>query len=154
MAIKRKYLNFLQHIDEIKGEDLEKLKVILDGLRKEFSKYNWIGIYVLRNEKLELLVYSGDKETEHKIIPLDKGLCGMAVREKRIVNVYDVTNNPVYLQCFPETKSELVVPIYKNGEIIGEIDIDSYTLGAFNENDEWFVSKIAEKIADLVYKNI
>ena len=83
MAIKRKYLSFLQHIDEIKGEDLKKLKAILDGLRKEFSKYNWIGIYVLRNEKLELLVYSGDKETEHKVIPIDKGLCGMAVREKR-----------------------------------------------------------------------
>jgi len=154
MAIKRKYLSFLQHIDEIKGEDLKKLKAILDGLRKEFSKYNWIGIYVLRNEKLELLVYSGDKETEHKVIPIDKGLCGMAVREKRIVNVYDVTNNPFYLQCFAETKSELVVPVYKNGEIIGEIDIDSYTIGAFNKGDEWFVSKIAEKIADLVYKNI
>jgi len=154
MSIKRKYVAFLEKLDSIANNDNGKLKNILDNLRKEFPKYNWIGIYVLRGDKLELLVFSGDKETEHKIIPIDKGLCGMAVRENRIINVYDVTNNPIYLQCFPETKSELVVPIYKDGKIIGEIDIDSYQIGAFDKNDEWFITKLGEKIADLVYNYI
>ncbi|HLI46372.1 MAG TPA: GAF domain-containing protein [Geobacterales bacterium] len=154
MSIKKKYLSFLEGIDGISLPEDEKIQYILDFLRKEFPKYSWVGIYVLKGDKLELLSFSGDKETEHKVIPIDKGLCGMAVRENRIVNVYDVSNNPTYLQCFPETKSELVVPIYKDGKIIGEIDIDSYQLGAFDKNDEWFILKLGEKIADLIYKKI
>ena len=154
MSIKKRYVSFLENLDNISVPRDMKIKYILDLLRKEFPKYSWVGIYVLKGEKLELLSFSGDKETEHKIIPVDKGLCGMAVRENRIVNVYDVTSNPTYLQCFPETKSELVVPIYKDGKIIGEIDIDSYELGAFDKNDEWFVSKLGEKIADIIYEYI
>ncbi len=145
MSIKRKYVKLLQKI-----ENSNDIKEILDMMRKEIKHYNWVGIYLLKDKELRLLAFSGDKEPEHKIIPIEKGICGMAVRENRIVNVYDVSLNPNYLPCFPETKSELVVPIYKEGVIIGEIDIDSDELGAFDENDEWFVSKVGERISKLL----
>ncbi len=146
MSIKRKYLKLLEKI-----ENTNDIKEILEMMRREIKHYNWVGVYLVKDKKeLRLLTFSGDKETEHKVIPIEKGICGMAVREKRIVNVYDVSSDPNYLQCFPETKSELVVPIYKDGEIIGEIDIDSNELGAFDENDEWFVSKVSEKIAKIL----
>jgi GAF domain-containing protein len=153
MSIKRKYVTTLREIENIINsnnfDNKSKIKEVLKILRKNFAKYNWIGIYLLQGDKLVLYEYDGDKETQHKIIPLDKGLCGLAAREKRIVNVSDVSLNPFYLECFPETKSELIVPIFKNGEIIGEIDIDSYKLNAFDSNDEWFITKVANIIVKL-----
>jgi len=150
MSIKRKYLLALEEIEKINKESKDVLdlsKKVLDYLRKNFKKYNWIGIYVLTGNVLKLLEYSGDKETEHKIIPIDKGLCGMSVRERRIVNVPDVNASSEYLQCFLETKSELVVPMFFKEKVIGEIDIDSYKLNAFDKNDEWFISKVCEILA-------
>lgn len=151
MSVKRKYLKALEEIENIKKEKgKEGIKEILDMLRSKFEGYNWVGIYVLKDGVLKLLEFSGEKETEHKVIPVERGLCGMAVREKRIVNVYDVSSSKEYLQCFPETKSEIVVPIFKGERIVGEIDIDSYKIGAFNENDEWFLARVAEIISDLL----
>ncbi len=150
MSVKRKYLLALKEIEKIKNESKDPIvlsKNVLDYLRKNFQKYNWVGIYILHGNVLKLLEFSGDRETEHKIIPVDKGLCGMSVREKRIVNVPDVSASSEYLQCFLETKSELVVPIFFNNQVIGEIDIDSYDKNAFNSNDEWFISKVCEIIA-------
>lgn len=156
MSIKRKYiisLNEIKKIIKINALAEIKCKKILDYLRKNYKHYNWIGIYLLKNKnKLKLFTYSGDKETQHKIIPINKGLCGLAVRKKEIINVPDVTLNSNYLECFPETKSELIVPIFKNNELIGEIDIDSYKLNAFNKNDEWFINKIGEIIVKIVIK--
>jgi len=149
MSIKLKYIQILNEANRILAgneNNLYKIKIILDLIRKRLENYNWIGIYLLDRDKLKLLVYSGDKETQHKEIPIDKGLCGLAVRERKIINVPDVSLNKYYLECFPETKSELISPIFNNGEIIGEIDVDSYKLNAFNSNDEWFLFRLGELI--------
>lgn len=153
MSIKRKYLIALKELEEIKSKSKDPLEIskkALEYLRKNFDKYNWVGIYILEENVLKLLDYSGDKETEHKIIPIDKGLCGMSVREKRIINVPDVSSSSEYLQCFLETKSELVVPMFFGNKVIGEIDIDSYRLNAFDNNDEWFISKVCEILAPVI----
>jgi GAF domain-containing protein len=154
MSIKRKFILTLKEIEKIVNttnlDSRGKVKEILKFLRKNFEKYNWIGIYLLQGDKLFLYEYEGNRETQHKVISLDKGLCGLAAREKRIINVSDVSLNPYYLECFPETKSELVVPIFKDGIVIGEIDIDSYKLNAFDSNDEWFISKVANLISEII----
>jgi len=136
------------------GKDLKSLmEELCSHLRKENDRYNWVGIYVLKDQNLELFAYSGE-ETEHKKIKLGEGLCSLAIVRNETVNVHNVKETPEYLACFPSTKSELVVPIRLNGKAIGEIDIDSDTQGAFSIKDEVEMEKLAETISESIGKVI
>lgn len=112
-------------------------------LRDHVSYYNWVGIYMLEGNELVLKAWDGPEATQHTRIPVGKGICGLAAREKRTVIVGDVNADPRYLACFPYTRSEIVVPIVSNSKVVGEIDIDSDTLDAFTEKDQKFLEKVA-----------
>lgn len=133
-----------------KSEEENKLQMIVDLIHKNFKKYNWIGIYFLKNNNLELGPWKGDKPTEHKIIPVGKGICGSAAKSGKTEIISDVNKDNRYLSCFIETKSEIVVPIKKNNIVIGEIDIDSNEKNVFSKKDLIFL----EKIADMLSKHI
>lgn len=107
---------------------------------------DWIGIYYKESylEKLDstdlvLGPYIGE-ETEHTRISIDRGFCGMALREERTVNVADVTKDATHIACSLKTRSELVVPIAdKHGKYVAELDIDCNKLNAFTpELEEFF----------------
>lgn len=131
----------------------DKCKVVTDKLRSLFPHYNWVGIYMVEGHNLKLLNYSGDFETIHKIIPIDKGICGKAVRIGQTVIVPDVNQAPEYLSCSLKTKSEIVVPIGDKENIIGGIDIDSYNLNAFSCTDKVFLEEIAQILYEEYLKN-
>lgn len=114
------------------------------------DRYNWVGIYVVRKGKLVLDSYRGEK-TEHEVITVGAGLCGLAITEDAVINERDVKGNALYLSCFPSTKSELVVPIRHGGKPIGEIDVDSDTINAFTREDENFLEKVSSMIGEKVF---
>jgi putative methionine-R-sulfoxide reductase with GAF domain len=87
--------------------------------------------------------WRGEQATEHVRIPLGKGVCGAAARTGKTEVVDDVSHDARYLSCFLSTRSEIVVPIKKRNNVIGEIDIDSDTPAAFDANDAVFLEKIA-----------
>ena len=119
------------------------------------NRSNLVGIYVYLNGVLELFPYYIGRPTPHKIIPLDKGLCGATFREGKTLIVNDVTRDERYLACSEHTKSEIVVPIRNDeGEIIGEIDIDSDYIDAFNETDKSFLENVANEISSLVKRYV
>lgn len=111
--------------------------------------YNWVGFYFLRNGELVLGPYVG-KPTEHVRIKVGQGVCGRAVAERRTIVVDDVTKESNYLACSLETRSEIVVPIWVADEIIGEIDIDSDDLAAFDQIDRGFLEKVASIVAETI----
>jgi GAF domain-containing protein len=76
---------------------------------------------------------------EHARIPVSEGICGAAVAQGETVIIDDVSEDPRYLACSIETRSEIVVPIRADGKIVGEIDIDSHTLNAFGAEDRIFL---------------
>lgn len=121
----------------------ETIEITVKFLRKQVKHYNWVGVYMLEGEELVLRAWDGPEATEHVRIPVGAGICGLAAREKRTVIVGDVNADPRYLACFPSTRSEIVVPLFKAGKVIGEIDIDSDTLHAFTEKDRSFLEQIA-----------
>ena len=129
----------------------EILQKICDLLRAEIEHYNWVGFYLAdENEKtLHLGPYSGEP-TEHLRIPYGRGICGQAVVRGDTFVVQDVSKETNYLSCGPRVKSEIVVPIYKDGKIVGEIDIDSHYLSPFTEDDRKFLEKLAEKLAEII----
>lgn len=128
------------------NEGLTMYKKIVLLLKENIPYYNWVGFYFINNGILELGPYVG-KPTEHTKIRIGQGVCGSAVAQNSTIIVKDVTKENNYLACSIETRSEIVVPIYnKNHEIIGEIDIDSDELSAFDENDKEFLEEICRQI--------
>jgi GAF domain-containing protein len=133
---------------ESKENKGKKLQAICDFLENEISYYDWVGFYFKNGDKneLKLAQYTGE-ETEHTIIPFGKGICGqVAVTNKNFV-VQDVSEQDNYISCGWKVKSEIVIPIFVNGENIGQIDIDSHTVNAFSANDEVLLGYICEKLS-------
>lgn len=138
-------------IIETDAEASKKLQQICDVLRSKVSYYHWVGFYFSNTSKQELhLAQFSGKPTEHTVIPFGKGICGqVAVSNKNFV-VQDVDEQDNYISCGIEVKSEIVVPIFKNGENIGQIDIDSHDKNPFKKEDEVLLESICEKIAEIL----
>jgi L-methionine (R)-S-oxide reductase len=118
---------------------------IVEAAARHLPHFNWAGFYMLDPADPEMLAlgpFVGDP-TPHVRIPVSQGICGAAVAAGETVIVDDVSSDPRYLSCSIETKSEIVVPIYANGEVVGEIDIDSHDYGAFQEEDRIFLEEVA-----------
>lgn len=133
-------------IDADKPRDLI-LKETARLLKENCPKYNWVGFYLLDGEELALGPYVG-KPSPHTRIKLDSGICGAAVREEQTIIVPDVNADTRYLACSLETKSEIVVPIRKGEKIVGEIDIDSDELNAFDKQDKSFLETVSQILSD------
>ena len=127
----------------------DKLQKVCHLLDQEIPYFNWTGFYFKNGDKNELILgpYVG-AETDHTIIPFGKGICGQVAVSNETFVVPDVHEQDNYLSCSIDTKAEIVVPIIKNGENIGQIDIDSHTLDPFTDEDremlEWLCKEIAK----------
>ncbi|MFH1102003.1 MAG: GAF domain-containing protein [Methanobacteriota archaeon] len=119
---------------------------IVDFLYTEFDHYSWVGIYRVDGDMLLLGPWRGEEATEHVLIPVGKGVCGAAAQSGKTEIVDDVTKDARYLACFLSTRSEIVVPIKRNGVVVGEIDIDSDSPGAFTQQDARLLEKVAEML--------
>ena len=128
----------------------EKLLEICSFLKEAVSYYDWVGFYFRNGEKEELILgpYAGTP-TDHKVIPFGKGICGqVAVSNKNFI-VPDVKAQDNYIACSLTVKSEIVIPLFVNGENIGQIDIDSHVLDPFTNEDEQFLEFVNQEIAKL-----
>tara|TARA_E500000178_G_scaffold356305_1_gene433243 strand:- start:6868 stop:7326 length:459 start_codon:yes stop_codon:yes gene_type:complete len=126
-----------------------KLKFISSHLESRIEKYHWVGFYISDNKKKQLTLgpYSG-KETPHKVIPFGRGVCGRVANDKKSLLINDVKKEKNYILCNMDVKSEIVYPIIKNGIVIGEIDIDSNYINAFNHEDEFLLMKICDQLVN------
>jgi GAF domain-containing protein len=140
-------------IDELAGE-LERLiaeradlSTILETAMRELHesnpRFDWTGIYeLLPDDVLRLGPFVG-APTDHVFIGVGNGVCGTAVAEQRNINVPDVRELQNYLACSADTRSELVVLIKVGERIVGQIDIDSHSVDAFDEQTVQDVERIA-----------
>ena len=113
---------------------------------KENQQYWWIGFYFVGGDELILGPFQGPVACTR--IGYNKGVCGTSWAEKKMINVPDVHEFPGHIACSAISKSELVVPILKNGEIIAILDADSELENNFDESDERFFSEIAKILSE------
>ena len=113
--------------------------------------YNWVGFYFKNGDKDELKLgpYVGEP-TDHTIIPFGKGICGQVAVSNQNFVVSDVSAQDNYIACSISVKSEIVVPLFINGENVGQIDIDSETPDPFTEADERFLEFVNEGVAQIL----
>lgn len=128
-----------------------RLLEICELLKENVAHYDWVGFYFKNGDKNELKLgpYAG-APTDHTIIPFGKGICGqVAVSNKNFV-VPDVMAQDNYIACSITVKAEIVVPLFVNGENIGQIDIDSNTPDPFTTEDERFLEFVNEEVAKIL----
>ena len=128
----------------------EKLLKICELLSNSIDYYNWVGFYFANHETqtLHLGPYIG-AETDHTVIPFGKGICGQVAVSNSNFVVPDVAAQDNYIACSFTVKSEIVVPLFVNGQNIGQIDIDSHVLNPFTEADERFLEFVNADVAGL-----
>ena len=124
------------------------LKSTAELLRTEIPHYDWVGFYLMDEQQNVLVLgpFSG-KPTEHTHIPVGKGVCGQVAESKQTMIVQDVSQQTNYIACSIDVQSEIVVPILKNGKFVAEIDIDSHAYAPFSNEDEIFLTAIANHLA-------
>ncbi|ASV30671.1 GAF domain-containing protein [Maribacter cobaltidurans] len=128
-----------------------KLQEICELLKESIDHYDWVGFYFRNGDKEELKLgpYAG-APTDHTIIPFGKGICGQVAVSNQNFVVPDVKGQDNYIACSITVKSEIVVPLFVNGENIGQIDIDSNTLDPFTEEDERFLEFINSEVSKIL----
>lgn len=146
--LKKRLLSIIESPSADTNGKLEKICHLLD---QEIPYFNWTGFYFKNGDKDELVLgpYVG-APTDHTVIPFGKGICGQVAISNETFVVPDVHEQDNYLSCSVDTKAEIVVPIIKDGENIGQIDIDSHQLNPFTDEDRELLEWLCEKVAGIL----
>ena len=137
----------LLKVAHLSGKEVQKRTV--EVLDQQVPYYNWTGFYWMNDVigQLELGAYVGEA-TDHTSIPYGRGICGQVALSGKTFEVPDVYAQDNYLACSLATKSEIVVPIYAQKKLVGQIDIDSHQLDPFTAEDHELLEWVAQFIAD------
>ena len=128
-----------------------RLSQVCEVLKENIPYYDWVGFYFKNGDKEELKLRSfAGEPTDHTIIPFGKGICGQVAVSNKNFTVADVKAQDNYIACSIHVKAEIVIPLFVDGENIGQIDIDSHTPNPFSIEDETFLEWVNEQVAEVL----
>lgn len=138
-------------ISNTANTSIQRMEEICVLLKENISYYDWVGFYFANHESqtLHLKAYAGEP-TDHTVIPFGKGICGQVAVSNENFVVPDVKAQGNYIACSISVKAEIVIPLFKDGKNIGQIDIDSNTPDPFSEVDETFLVWVNEQVASIL----
>jgi L-methionine (R)-S-oxide reductase len=124
-------------------------RAIVELLYDTLPGWDWVGWYLVDPADPQTLVLGAYKgaATDHTRIPFGRGICGQAAAREESIVVLDVRQESNYLACSSETRSEIVVPLWHKGRMIGQIDVDSHTAGRFTDEDRVFLEEVCRLVA-------
>ena len=146
-----KYQHFLPDWELLISGETDELAVLANtcaALREAFGFF-WIGFYLVKDGQLVLGPFQGDVACYR--IRKGRGVCGTAWAEEKTQVVPDVEQFPGHIACSSLSKSEIVVPIFKEDEVIGVLDIDSDELATFDETDQLYLEKLSTILSKTIY---
>ena len=146
-----KYLHFLeQYARLIEGEkNIISVLANTTAALKEAFGFFWIGFYLIDNGELHLGPFQGSVACYR--IRKGKGVCGTAWAEAKTQVVADVDLFPGHIACSSLSRSEIVVPMISDGNVVGVLDIDSDELNTFDDTDRIYLEKVVEMIVKNLY---
>lgn len=126
----------------------KRMTLICRTLKDTIDYYDWVGFYFANHDAktLHLEAFAGTP-TDHTIIPFGKGICGQVANTGKNFVVDNVKAQNNYISCNIHVKAEIVIPLFKEGKNIGQLDIDSHTLNPFSKKDEYLLEWVNEKVA-------
>lgn len=135
------------------GEDAARtLDRVCGVLIEGMPACHWAGWYLVDPAEPGMLVLGPFRgaPTEHVRIRFGEGVCGQAAAALRTFLIDDVSTEPNYLSCSPAVRSEIVVPVFHEGRLVGELDLDSHAPSGFGSPDRLLLEWLAERSASLV----
>jgi GAF domain-containing protein len=144
ISLKNQIVQLIEQESQV-GQALQKLTELLV---QQVDRIQWAGFYFMdtRQQQLHLGPYTGPA-TEHTVIPYGKGICGQVATSGQPLRVDDVSAQDNYIACSLSTQSEIVVPLYQQEQLIGQIDLDSDHPQAFSAADEQFLTDLLAILA-------
>lgn len=152
MSDKSIFDKLLAEIDRLVSSGLSRDETLLrvcQLLESSVAYYDWVGFYLVEGEKELVLGPFAGEPTEHVRIAFGIGICGQAAKRKETFLIQDVSCETNYLSCSPKVKAEIVVPLFKDGRVVGELDIDSHQLSPFSDEDRDFLEQICRRLSGL-----
>jgi GAF domain-containing protein len=121
-------------------------------LNQQLENINWVGFYLMREDRQGLVLGPFQGKVACTDISLDRGVCGLAARTKESVRVDDVHTFPGHIACDRASMSELVVPLVSSsGDVVGVLDVDSAQRGRFSEDDQLLLERVAKIISGALW---
>ena len=130
----------IKSLIEGESDPIANMANVVAALKQTFNFF-WVGFYIVREEVLVLAPFQGPIACTR--IRYGKGVCGTAWKEGKTQVVPDVELFPGHIACNSNSKSEIVIPLFKEGKVIGVLDIDSETLNSFDETDVFYLEKLS-----------
>ena len=148
MTKEEKYKDLIAQVKALSEAESDTIAVMANvaAILHETFRFWWTGFYRVDGQELVLGPFQGPLACTR--IPFGRGVCGTAWKERCTITVGDVEQFPGHIACSSQSKSEIVVPIFRNDEIVAELDIDSEKLNTFDETDKNFLEKIAQIIGE------
>lgn len=143
LSVEEKYILLIKQIKSLlnkKDNFLSNLSNLTAALKQSFDKISWVGFYLFDGKNLYLGPFQGQVACTE--IELGKGVCGTSAEKRDSIIVPNVDEFPGHISCDTGSRSEIVVPIFKNHELFGVLDIDSYDYDSFNETDKKYLEEI------------
>ena len=139
----------IQALTEGVPYEIANLANVSAAIWQEMKNINWAGFYLMQQGKLVLGPFQGKPACIE--IAVGRGVCGTAVQEKRTILVEDVHAFPGHIACDSASNSEIVVPIFKNGEVYGVLDIDSPYLARFTGEDKSGLEELVRTLENTIF---
>lgn len=138
------YIALMPQIEALLKEESDLIANLanLCGALKEQFGWLWVGFYIVKNEELVLGPFQGPVACTR--IKMGKGVCGKAWQEAKTIIVPDVDLFPGHIACSSLSKSEIVIPVIKNGDVVAVLDADSIDLNSYDETDQYFLEKLVK----------
>ena len=148
-----RYREFIPQLSLLIEGEHEEVSVLanVSAALKECFDWFWIGFYLVRGEELILGPFQGS--TACYRIKKGRGVCGTAWKESCTQVVPDVELFPGHIACSSLSRSEIVVPLYKNNQVCAVLDIDSIHLATFDDIDRQYLEEICRLIEKNIYKD-
>lgn len=153
-----KFENLKPHILQLLNNKntaiLSRLNEVCELMQTSLPNYDWVGFYFANHKEktLHLKAFAGEP-TDHTVIPFGRGICGQVAVSNENFVVPDVSAQDNYISCGMAVKSEIVIPLFVNNINVGQIDIDSHILNAFDSKDEEFLEWINNEVSKQVTLN-
>jgi GAF domain-containing protein len=153
LSKEEKYKTIIPQISSlVQGEKnlIANLANVVSALKYTFDYYLWVGFYFVDSKnKSELVVGPFQGKVACTRLKTGSGVCGTAVAKKETILVEDVNNFPGHIFCDADSRSEIVVPVIKNGEVIAVLDIDSGLYSAFDKEDKKYLEEIISNVINI-----
>ena len=142
------YSSLLSQIKALIGDETDLVANLANvaAALKEGFQFFWVGFYLVKDEELVLGPFQGPVACTR--IQLGRGVCGKAWQDKQTILVPDVDAFPGHIACSSLSKSEIVVPLLKNNEVVAVLDVDSQKLNDFDEVDKLYLNQLCKWLSE------